>query len=68
MEYFCGTTCFGSLPGVLAKSNGFSALKFGRKVNEIAPNRRKSGNRIISSRVAAALVSSAGFVVAAGSL
>jgi hypothetical protein len=46
MEYFCGTTCFGSLPGVLAKSNGFSALKFGRKINEIAPSRRRSGDRI----------------------
>lgn len=48
MEYFCGTTCFGNLPGVLAKSNGFSALKVGRKLNEIAPSRRRRKDRMIS--------------------
>jgi hypothetical protein len=36
IAYSSGTTCFGSFPGVLAKSNGFSAFKVVRAMSENA--------------------------------
>jgi hypothetical protein len=39
--YSSGSTCFGSFPGVLAKSNGFSALKIVAKIKEKAAGKRR---------------------------
>ena len=39
--YSSGTICFGSFPGVLAKSNGFSAVKIVRGISESATAKAK---------------------------
>jgi hypothetical protein len=63
-EYSSGRTCFGSFPGVVAKSNGFSALKFGTRMKETRAGKRRREASIRPLNNAASFEQEAGGTVA----